>query len=654
MSNSNSLSTYDSLSWGVLCFAIFGILLTGALYLPGLGGTFHFDDRPNLEGLEDVKDFTSALLFASTNESGPLGRPVALASFLLESDSYPDDTHTFLRTNILIHLINGILVFFFTRKLLQAADVDSSQSQWVALVAAILWTILPIHAATVLLVIQRMTLLSTTFVLLGITGYLYSRSASSVSPIFRLTLMTTWLFFAGLLGVFTKENAAVLPALTLVMELTLLKRPFDNQRLLWRTWIALFLALPTVLIFSYLAFRLPYTQPAIDFRGFSGSERLLTQSWVLWDYIRQAFLPSALNIHAFYDSVSASKSLFEPKVAISLSAWILVSVLAIWLRKAVPFLAFGVFWYLIAQSIESSTIPLELYFSHRSYVPLIGLAILLGWAIHASWLRFQKAAIFGFSGYFLILAFVLFNTSSIWGKPRLAAEIWYGQQPESPRATGFLLEQYVDENDYPAALKLLKRKSSDPDQGYLYEVQRLALHCIFRQRPVLDIDIGNLVSRIQSGEFTHAYTDAIEKLADTHLSGDCDLLELEDLRRITVAPFENDGYAASRSARHALHKLTARLDIATGISGSAVDHLMRAIEIRHDPSAARTIFNIHSANGNRQGIHQLVEMMRSEPPRNPVTRKLWLDLADFFEGQMKKAPASAGALSVDSPLLSSF
>ena len=65
-------------------------LLTVAVYWPGLAGGFLFDDYPNLDDMGNyggVVDWDSFRAFVFSGWSGPTGRPVSLASFLL------DDVH---------------------------------------------------------------------------------------------------------------------------------------------------------------------------------------------------------------------------------------------------------------------------------------------------------------------------------------------------------------------------------------------------------------------------------------------------------------------------------------------------------------------------------------------------------------------------------
>jgi hypothetical protein len=87
----------------VLAFAWF-------CYQPAISGAFQLDDEFNLGGLANVDDARSAFDFTFSGISGPTGRPLALASFALQADSWDIGAAPFLKINILIHLVNAALL----------------------------------------------------------------------------------------------------------------------------------------------------------------------------------------------------------------------------------------------------------------------------------------------------------------------------------------------------------------------------------------------------------------------------------------------------------------------------------------------------------------------------------------------------------------
>src|SRR5690606_4867616 len=114
-------------------------------------------------------------------------------------------------------------------------------------------------------------------------------------------------------------------------------------------------------------------------------------------------------------------------------------------------------WYLGAHLLESTTIALELYFEHRNYVPLMGPVL----AVAAGSVRAGKTIAPLLQGalcaYGLLLAVVLFGSTSLWGQPALAAEMWAIRKPDSLRATQYLAQQLLAYGDSAAARRTLRR-----------------------------------------------------------------------------------------------------------------------------------------------------------------------------------------------------
>src|SRR5258705_13200466 len=87
------------------------LMLAGGVYLPGLGGGFLFDDFVNLDALGShgrIDTWPRFWIYLTSGTADPLGRPLALLSFLLDARDWPASAAPFLRTNVLLHLLNGV------------------------------------------------------------------------------------------------------------------------------------------------------------------------------------------------------------------------------------------------------------------------------------------------------------------------------------------------------------------------------------------------------------------------------------------------------------------------------------------------------------------------------------------------------------------
>src|SRR5690606_33752686 len=133
-----------------------------------------------------------------------------------------------------------------------------------------------------------------------------------------------------------------------------------------------FLLAPAAGVFGYLLLRANYSEDVLTVRDFDAGDRLLTEAHVLWEYLRYAFLPTPTGLGPFHDDHSIYRDWLNPQALLVVGAWLASIAGAIALRKRAPLFSFAVAWYLFGHALESTTIPLEIYFEHRNYVPLLG------------------------------------------------------------------------------------------------------------------------------------------------------------------------------------------------------------------------------------------------------------------------------------------
>ena len=75
-------------------------------YWAGIKGDFLFDDYPNLEPLGTygtIDSWDKAKNFINSGFAGPTGRPISVASFLINDNTWPSLAYSFKYTNIMIH-----------------------------------------------------------------------------------------------------------------------------------------------------------------------------------------------------------------------------------------------------------------------------------------------------------------------------------------------------------------------------------------------------------------------------------------------------------------------------------------------------------------------------------------------------------------------
>jgi hypothetical protein len=139
------------LLWGLL-------LVTAAIYWPGLNGPLVLDDFENLEPFAGIQ--SGALGWdevLSANAIGLGGRPIAMISFAGNWLSSGGEVWSLKHTNLMLHLLCGTLLFWLAGRLLgEPRSAVAAQRWWLALLVAALWLLSPMLVSTVLYIIQRM------------------------------------------------------------------------------------------------------------------------------------------------------------------------------------------------------------------------------------------------------------------------------------------------------------------------------------------------------------------------------------------------------------------------------------------------------------------------------------------------------------------
>lgn len=355
------------------------IVLLYWTYAPALDGPFVFDDIPNLahlsadatrSPLENLK----ALTFG--NDSGPTGRPVAMATFAIQILATGLDTRPMKLANLAIHSITAILLFFFARLILAVTtDLQPRARSWTALLIASAWAIHPFNLTSVAYIVQRMNSLAAMFIVAGALAYTSARNRQLAgSSQWSLTLGVIALF--GLLAIFAKENGALLPLYLFTIECCLFGFAAIKNRDR-RIVIALFVV---TLLAPGLAFGIILaSDPNIVIGGYHGrdftlTERLLTESRILVWYIRMLLAPDINQMTLFHDDITVSTSLLAPpSTLISVIGLTGILTAALIARRQAPWLAFGILWFFAGHALESTIIPLELVFEHRNYLPGFGI-----------------------------------------------------------------------------------------------------------------------------------------------------------------------------------------------------------------------------------------------------------------------------------------
>jgi hypothetical protein len=425
------------------------VLLCLLAYGPGLNGPLFFDDVPNLLSNDLVKIDGAELddwrVAALSSSAGYFYRPVAMLTFGLNHALAGSFSAFQLKaTNLGIHIAIGALVYLFAHAVLQspaqrASGLSTTQRRFAAAIAAAIWLLHPIHVSTVLYAVQRMAQLSTLFTLAGLLVFMRYRlrwAESGAGPGEVLAALL-WLVLLSILALLSKENGALLPWLVAVVEVTLFRgiwRGESRVPLVRLGWCALLL--PLLMLMLVVVFSPELVSGRFGGREFTLEDRLLTQARALWRYIGWLAVPNILDMGFFHDDIPISRSLWSPVTTLlSLVAWIAVLAIALLGRRRYSLAWFALLFYLVAHSMESSVLPLEMVFEHRNYLPSVGLAVLAAvWMVRISARYHASRPYLLPAGVVVLLVALLALRAQAWRDEVSLARFEVVNHPQSARA----------------------------------------------------------------------------------------------------------------------------------------------------------------------------------------------------------------------------
>jgi len=389
---------------------IFVLIILGLIaYSNTFNVPFLFDDEGSIQlnqGVHGISNFLEGGYRFLPN------RVLGYLSFALNFQLSGLDVTSYHIVNLVIHIINAQMVYALTRLTLSTPHLKKNFSEaqigLFAFVVALLFVSHPVQTQAVTYIVQRLTSLCTLLYLTALVCYVRWRLDYTESAAFLRRIASPWFvvsFVAAILAMKTKEIAFTLPVIIMLYEYAFFGWP---GRRLFAQMAPLLL---TIVIIPYTVFSTinpliqsggsllsDVTSPAYNVIRVTRWEYLFTQFSVILTYLRLLILPVRQTLDYDYP---LNHSLAEPKTCISLLALLLLFSLAVYLfikssrvsaapaegeedesqpeKLTIPdaplyrLASFGIFWFFITLSVESSIITIQdVIFEHRLYLPSFG------------------------------------------------------------------------------------------------------------------------------------------------------------------------------------------------------------------------------------------------------------------------------------------
>ena len=318
--------------------------------------------------------------------------PITVATLAFNYSMTQLDASSYLVTNLLLHLINTGLVFYFIWLI-------SGKKLWVAAFSAIVFGIHPMHVESVAWVSERKDVLYTLFFLLSLIQYwrfLNERKSKN--------LVYCFLFFA--LSILSKPAAIILPFVLLSLDY------WYGRKFTPGVFLEKIPFLLVSIVFAVLTFNIQSKTAVASLDFYPLWTRFFFATYSAMMYIVRFFVPYPLSaFHPFPQTTSMP-------LPMMLSPVFMLALLAlVWFKRKNKLLVFCFFFFMInvVLVLQFVSIGGTLLSERYTYVPYIGMAFLIGMLLDRLSGSFNRSLLWGIPALvMLVFGVITFQRTKVW------------------------------------------------------------------------------------------------------------------------------------------------------------------------------------------------------------------------------------------------
>ncbi len=453
----------------LLTLGILGLFLLGTvIYSNILHAPFVYDDRGTIVENEIIKNLSESFVNISNN------RYVGLLSFAFNYAIGGLNVLGYHLVNNLIHVINALLVYYFVILVFRTPKMATStlSKEFIAFSASFIFISHPLQTQAVTYITQRVTSMAAMFYLISAVCYLKARLSLKTEEswnksealgqfIHSLKSLAFYIlsFISAILAIKTKEISLTLPVVIIMCESYFFRLEYGKLSRFIFLMLMLFILL--IVPIGYINPEKSLTDITADIdnmsretTNISRTDYVITQSRAIMTYIRLLFFPVNQNLDYDYPIY---RTIFSFEIFLSIVAILFIISVAVWTYKKAKLVSFGIAWFFLALSIESSIIPIrDVINEHRVYLPSVGFFIACVAALDQV-VPAKKIKI----GLVVILVFILslstYSRNSIWRDPQILWEDVIAKAPDNSRAYNNLGVVYKERGELDRAIEQFEK-----------------------------------------------------------------------------------------------------------------------------------------------------------------------------------------------------
>jgi len=373
-------------------------------------GVFLFDDKglildnPLIKNFSYLKEIFTTHLFKGSGIYSNFYRPIQSLSFMIEYHFWQLNPFGYHLVNILIHISNAMLVYFFIYAI--------SKKQDIAIITSLLFCVHTVLSWPVNYVASRADLFSVFFILIAAIAYVFYKERGNY-------LLFFFSLACFILAILSKEASVIFFFILLLYLYCFPKQTREPKKsspnLVWIFFILIIIyVLLRVTVLNFTKGKLLETTTGI----IPMYARLLTTSKVFMIYLKLLVAPTGL--HMEWDIVPAT-SFLQDEVFFSVLGLAIIAGFMYYLFKTSKLKFFAIAWFFITLIPYSNIFPLN-YFMGEGwlYMPSIGFFTLM--AAYLSELR-KRSKLWSLTVIFTVVCLILFygvltfKRADIWADP---------------------------------------------------------------------------------------------------------------------------------------------------------------------------------------------------------------------------------------------
>jgi Tfp pilus assembly protein PilF len=343
------------------------VLATAAAYQPVCNNGFvNYDDDKYVIHNANIKNGLTlqSLYWAFTNQEASNWHPLTWISHILDYQFFQMNPLGHHLTNVLLHIINTLLLFYILQK--------TTGALWPSAFTACLFAVHPLHVESVAWIAERKDVLSTLFGLLTIVAYIGYVKRPSITRY----VLTTVLFASGLMA---KPMLVTLPFVLLLLDYWPLKRPINSKL----STLNMFLEKVPLFILAAISSVITYTvqksSGAVTGTNILPLSARISNAMVSYiSYIGKMIYPSGLAVLYPYpqESLPIWKVIAAAVLLVTITSGITLG------AHRQRYLLTGWLWYLgtLVPVIGIVQVGYQTMADRYTYLPSVGIFIIVAWS----------------------------------------------------------------------------------------------------------------------------------------------------------------------------------------------------------------------------------------------------------------------------------